>query len=202
MMQRHAPYSYEDDEEIQQQRQQAATPPIRRRSATTREEVAAQSRRKPRQRQGGAGAHPVLWLGLGMCAMLVLWFIGVHVYAWSMNTVSDPGYYTQTEHRDAVTVKDAQGHQYRVQAFMNPQNHISLLVMPVSDPGDSASKDRIITGPALVNFHDLEHVTLTATAHGTAIMVVVQGPVQVDVLAAIRQSTAWTTDLNGQQPHP
>jgi hypothetical protein len=119
----------------------------------------------------------------------------VHIEAWYINTYYDPGVYTQTAHRDAATVTDAQGHRSQARAFVDAQGHIDIVVVP-----DDPSKTRIFAGPALTNIDDPQHrATVTVTAHGTIVTVLVQGPLVADWFAANRQSEQWAADIS-QQP--
>jgi hypothetical protein len=143
------------------------------------------------------GGNPLVWIGVGMLLVLVMWSLCVHIGAWYANTFQDPGYYTQSSHRDAVTVTDGQGHQYRASGFIDPQNHIDLLVLPV---GDDASKARIIVGPKLDALDDPQHATITARARGTVVTILVQGPYVANWydLMAGRQQGQWLIDVSQQ----
>jgi hypothetical protein len=129
--------------------------------------------------------------------MLAVWSACVHVEAWYINTYSDPGYYTQTAHRDVVMIKDARGTRSEARAFVDVENHVNLLVIPKSDP----SKARIIVGPPLTGMDDAYHkAMLTVEAHGTLVTVTVQGPLVADWLTANRQSARWTADAARHPP--
>jgi hypothetical protein len=142
--------------------------------------------------------HPLFYIGLGMLAVLVAAYIISHVGAWYVSTFQDPSAFTQTAHKDTVTVTDTQGHQYQARAFIDPQNHIDLMVLPMS--GDT-SKARIIQGPAISHIDDPQHrAMITATARGSMVTVLVQGPLvagQYDLIAS-RQSEQWTADASQQ----
>ena len=126
-----------------------------------------------------------------MIAMLVLWISVIQVIVGWTNGVSDPAYYTQTAHLDAVTVTlDAQGHQSQVRAFVDVQGHLDLLVLPTGD----TSKAHVIVGPALL-FRNVQHVTLLVTAKGSVATILAQGPLQVNYLATTRESSTWVFDL-------
>jgi hypothetical protein len=142
--------------------------------------------------------HPGVYIGTGMFTMLGTWSLLLHIGVWYVNSFQDPSYYTQTAHRDAVTVTDAQGHQYQARAFIDPQNHIDLLVMPES--GDP-SKARIIQGPALSIVDDPQHrATITTTASGSEVTILVQGPLTANWydLMANRQREQWSADASQQ----
>lgn len=145
--------------------------------------------REPRQK------HPLLYIGIGMCSLLIAWILGLNAYVWFVNTYADPLAYTQTAHRDTVIVVD-QGHQEQAHAFVDQHNHIDLVIVPDGD----VSKAHIIEGPSLLS-DSPQHITLTLTTHGTAITVDAQGPLEVDFLGTNRpNSIEWTTDVNGKQP--
>ena len=134
--------------------------------------------------------HALVFVGLGMGAMLALWLLAVQALVGWVNTVSDPRYYTQTAHLDTVTIStDAQGHQSQVRAFIDAQGHLDMLVLPVSD----SSKAHVVIGPTL--FRDLEHGTISVTAQGSVVTVLVQGPLQANFLATTRQRSVWSIDL-------
>ena len=134
--------------------------------------------------------HALVFVGLGMIAMLLIWMFGVLALVGWVNTVSDPRYYTQTAHLDTVTVStDVQGHQSQVRAFIDAQGHLDLFVLPVSD----ISKAHVVIGPTL--FRDLEHGTISVTAQGSVVTVLVQGPLQANFLATTRQRSVWSIDL-------
>ena len=139
------------------------------------------------------GIPPMLWIIVGMMAVLVLWFFGVRVYAWYTNTFSDPAYYTQAAHLDTTTVTDTQGNQSQVRAFIDGQGHLDLLIMP-----DDPSKFRVVVGGALMGI-DQEQAILTITTKGTMVTVTAQGPLQAVWFTTYRQSAQWTYDVS-QKP--
>jgi len=136
--------------------------------------------------------HALVFVGLGMGAMLALWLLAVQAMVGWTNTVSDPRYYTQTAHLDTVTIStDAQGHQSQVRAFIDAQGHLDMLVLPVSD----SSKAHVVIGPTLSSISDPQKATITVTAKGTVITVTIQGPLQANFLATTRQRSVWSIDL-------
>jgi len=136
--------------------------------------------------------HALVFVGLGMIAMLLIWMFGVLALVGWVNTVSDPRYYTQTAHLDTVTVStDVQGHQSQVRAFIDAQGHLDMLVLPVSD----SSKAHVVIGPTLSSISDPQKATITVTAKGTVITVTIQGPLQANFLATTRQRSVWSIDL-------
>jgi hypothetical protein len=154
--------------------------------------------RQQRGQQPRRQLHPGVYIGSGMFTMLGTWSLLLHIGVWYMNTLHDPGYYTQTAHRDTVTITDAQGHQYQARGVIDPQNHIDLLVMP--ENGDP-SKARIIQGPALSIVDDPQHqATITATASGSEVTILVQGPLVANWfdLVASRQREQWSADASQQ----
>jgi hypothetical protein len=131
-----------------------------------------------------------------MLLVLVLFFFGVRAYAWYMNTFHDPAYYTQTAHLDTVTVTDTQGNQNQVRAFVDMQNHLDIVIIPSGDP----TKARIIAGPSVAGIDDPQHVaTITVSASGTVVNVIVQGPYTVNWFTASPQAYQWSYDLRETQ---
>lgn len=153
----------------------------------------------PRQRQQGQQQQPTtprrgpgFWILVGMFACLFMWTIIVHVTAWYVNSFSDPTRYTQTSHLDVTTVTDAQGHQAQARAFIDPENHIDLLLIPDNDPG----KSRIIVGPSVTQISDPQHnATVTTTSHGSVITINIQGPLVAGLLSTERPGMSWSVDL-------
>ena len=142
--------------------------------------------------------HALVFVGLGMGAMLALWLLAVQAMVGWTNTVSDPRYYTQTAHLDTVTIStDAQGHQSQVRAFIDAQGHLDMLVLPVSD----SSKAHVVIGPTLSSISDPQKATITVTAKGTVITVTIQGPLQANFLATTRQRSVWSIDLKKTGGH-
>ena len=142
--------------------------------------------------------HALVFVGVGMAAMLALWLLAVQVMVAWTNTVHDPGYYTQTAHLDTVTIStDAQGHQSQVRAFIDAQGHLDMLVLPVSD----SSKAHVVIGPTLSSISDPQKATITVTAKGTVVTVTIQGPLQANFLATTRQRSVWSIDLKKTGGH-
>ena len=135
--------------------------------------------------------HALVFVGVGMAAMLALWLLAVQVMVAWTNTVHDPGYYTQTAHLDVVMVKIDAHNESQVRAFLDPQGHLDLFVLPVSD----ISKAHVVIGPTLSSISDPQKATITVTAKGTVVTVLVQGPLQANFLATTRQSSVWSIDL-------
>ena len=148
--------------------------------------------RRPQAHGKHQRKHALVFVGLGMGAMLALWLLAVQVMVGWTNTVSDPRYYTQTAHLDTVTIStDAQGHQSQVRAFIDAQGHLDMLVLPVSD----SSKAHVVIGPTLSSISDPQKATITVTAKGIVITVTIQGPLQANFLATTRQRSVWSIDL-------
>lgn len=140
--------------------------------------------------------HWLLYVGVAMVLLLILWIVIVHIYVWGTNTFHDPGYYTQTAHRDVTTIPDAQGHQEQARAFIDAQNHLDLLIIP-SD--GNMSKAHIIQGPDLVSIPDAQHKAyIEVSAEGTSIIVVAHAPLEADIIAFAPTShnAQWAVDLS------
>ena len=135
--------------------------------------------------------HALVFVGLGMGAMLALWLLAVQAMVGWTNTVSDPRYYTQTAHLDTVTIStDAQGHQSQVRAFIDAQGHLDMLVLPVSD----SSKAHVVGGPTLLDLQ-LQHGTITVTAQGSVATILMQGPLEANYLTTTRKTSTWVVDF-------
>ena len=152
-------------------------------------------RQKTHQRQ----LHWLVIVGIAMISFLAVILLAVQVLVAWTNGVHDPGYYTQTAHLDmVVAATDAQGHKSQVRAFLDTQNHLDLLILPIS--GDT-SKAHVVVGPNPVTVTDLQHATITVTAHGTLVSVLVQGPLEANYLSTMRQSSLWVVDLKKTGGH-
>lgn len=180
----HAAYRHtEDDAQIA-----PSTRPARMQTGTYRQ--------KHKRRMSG---RTFFFVGLGMVVMLILWAIGVHVYASCMNTISDPYYYAQSAHRDVALLTDATGKQYQTHAFVDTQDRLDLLIIPAE--GDT-SKARIMVGPQLDMINDPQHKALLEVKilQGTQIIISASGPYEVSWLEASRyQSTQWIADTSKQK---
>ena len=141
-----------------------------------------------RQKTHRQQLHWLVIVGIAMLSFLVVILLAVQVLVGWTNGVHDPGYYTQTAHLDmVVAATDAQGHQSQVRAFLDAQNHLDLLIVPMS--GD-ASKAHVVVGPNPITVTDLQHATITVTARSTVVSVLVQGPLEANLnLSTTRQSS-------------
>ena len=147
-------------------------------------------RPQPHLRISHQRKHALVFVGLGMVAMLLIWMLGVTAMVGWVNTVSDPRYYTQMAHLDTVTVStDAQGHQSQVRAFIDAQGHLDLLIVPIGD----MRKAHVVVGPTLSQ--DFQHVTITVTAQGSAVTILVQGPLEANYLTTTRKTSTWVVDF-------
>ena len=142
--------------------------------------------------------HALVFVGLGMGAMLALWLLAVQVMVAWTNTVHDPGYYTQTAHLDVVMVKIDAHNEGQVRAFLDPQGHLDLFVFPL---GGDMSKAHVVGGPTLSSISDPQKATITVTAKGTVVTVTIQGPLQANFLATTRQRSVWSIDLKKTGGH-
>jgi hypothetical protein len=148
---------------------------------------------KRQQPQQGGGTHPLLWVACGMLLLLVGWSALLHLSGWYINTVKDPADYTQAAHRDTVVLTDAQGHITQVRAFVDTEQHLDLLILPVGSP----DKAKIMRGPVLSNFTDPQHAMISVFQSSTrgTITVVAQSALIVDWLTADRQTAQWNADV-------
>jgi hypothetical protein len=141
--------------------------------------------------------HVLLQLGILAIVGLAIWIVSAHIYVWLVDVVHDPGYYTQTAHRDVLTLPDAQGHQEQVRAFVDSQSHLNLLIIP----DGNVSKARIITGPELVNVSDPQQVMIEVSRQGaSSILIQAHGPLYIDLIALTptQQSAQWLIDLSSK----
>jgi hypothetical protein len=106
----------------------------------------------PRQKAAGSkgkfwrGAHPLLYLGIGMLAMLALWTVLSMAVSWGSTTWNDLHYgRPRTFQIDAVV-----GH---TDSAANPSHFIALnlngRIEVIEFPGGDGSKARIYLGPQL-----------------------------------------------------
>ena len=147
-------------------------------------------RPQPHLRISHQRKHALVFVGLGMVAMLLIWMLGVTAMVGWVNTVSDPRYYTQMAHLDTVTIStDAQGHQSQVRAFIDAQGHLDLLIVPTGD----MRKAHVVVGPTLSQ--DFQHVTITVTAQGSVVTILVQGPLEANYLTTTRKTSTWVVDF-------
>ena len=117
------------------------------------------------RRTGMLHAHPLLFLGLGMIVMLVLWTLLTLVVSW-WNTTWDDIHYgrPRTFQTDAVVGHNDSAANPSHFVAMNLKGHIEVIEFP----GGDASKARIYIGPQLYGNGDtLIPVTLSfADVHG------------------------------------
>lgn len=147
---------------------------------------------QPRPQRGPLPSS--VWFSLGMLILLVLLWCGVRVCAWYMNTFHDPLTYTQTAHKDTVTVTDPQGKQYQVRAFVDAENRVALLVIP----GNDAGKARILVGEP-TNIDNPQQAMLSVTASGTEITVTALGPVVPIWFSTSQQGAQYNVDITQKQ---
>ncbi|GHO88238.1 hypothetical protein [Dictyobacter formicarum] len=147
---------------------------------------------EPEQHQPRMKLHPAVWVGGGMCLLLLAFVVFVNAYVWWMNAVSDPGYYTQSAHRDVVTVHTQQsGHTEQVRAFVDGQGHLDALMIPDGD----MSKSRILQGPALSGFTHPQEAMLEVTSQGDVVDIEAVGPYGANGLAVSRPQTSWSVNV-------
>lgn len=103
-------------------------------------------------------AHPVLYLGLGMLTMLVLWAVATSLYGWGITTFDDLKYgRPRTFQTDAWVGHNEQTGSPSHFIAMNLQGHVEIIEIAGSDP----SHTHIYNGPQLYGTDaDLAPVTL------------------------------------------
>ena len=143
--------------------------------------------------------HNRLWAGIGagMCSALFLLVVGLHIYAWAMDSLHDPNYYTQANHRDMVTVTDGKGGQEQVRVFVDADGYLDELIVPKSGSGP-ISKVKIVRGPSLSKFSHPQQALINVTASNGQITAYADGPREVGFWGDTRRDHAeWTTDYAG-----
>lgn len=117
----------------------ASTPPI----------VLARKLRKPAEvakQWKQMKAHPVLYLGLGMLTMLVLWTVLTSLYGWCATTLDDLKYgRPRTFQTDAWVGHNEQAGSPSHFIAMNLQGHVEIIEIAGSDPAHT----HIYNGPQL-----------------------------------------------------
>lgn len=106
----------------------------------------------------GRNVHPLLYLGLGMLVMLILWIVVGSMVSWISNTVNNIRYgYPRTYQTDQfVGHNEASGIPSHFIAI-NLRGHIEVIELP----GGDAAHARIYAGPQLYSANaDLVPVTL------------------------------------------
>ena len=104
-------------------------------------------------------AHPLLYLGLGMLAMLGLWTMAMGIGAWAGTTINNIRYgYPRTYQVDAYVGHDETPGSPSHFIALNLHGRIEVIEMP----GGNAANARIFTGPQLFGSgNDLVPVTLS-----------------------------------------
>jgi len=156
-----------------------ATPPARRVAGSMQRQPAVHTR--PRFR-----AHPLLFLGLGMLAMLVLWTVLVAGLHWWSDAMDYLHYgYPRTFQLEAVV-----GHG---DSASNPSHYLAInlhgKIEVIEFPGEDASHARIYLGPQLFG-SDADKAAVTLT------FVDVNGDRRPDMLIFFQNS--WIIFINDQ----
>jgi hypothetical protein len=101
----------------------------------------------PRRPRGRFRLHPLLWLGVGMLAMLALWMAISALMAWWSVTQDTLRYgYPRTAHYDVVVGHDDSASHPTHLIAMNLHGQVLLIEFP----GGQSAKARISTGPQLL----------------------------------------------------
>lgn len=167
--------------------QRKTNPPVRRVPSHTGKSAAVSTRKttvpgaRPRWR-----AHPLLFLGLGMLAMLVLWTLLTAGLNWWNNTMDYLHYgYPRTFQIDAIV-----GH---TDSASNPSHFIAInlhgKVEIIEFPGGDASHSRVYLGPQLFG-PDADKAPVTLKFAD------VNGDHQPDMLVFFQSS--WIVFINAQ----
>jgi hypothetical protein len=157
------------------------TPPVRRAAGRTQKHPAAPACLRPRLR-----AHPLLFLGLGMLAMLILWTLLVAGINWWNDTMNYLHYgYPRTFQLEAVV-----GHGDSVS---NPSHYLAInlhgKIEVIEFPGEDASHARIYLGPQLFG-PDADKAPVTLK------FVDINGDRRPDMLIFFQ--TSWVVFINDQ----
>lgn len=114
---------------------------------------------KPKRQRRGFRAHPLLYLGIGMLAMLLLWQGGTALGTWWQlhNDDSTYGRPRTAQYDVVVGHNDDEAHKTHI-IVVNLNAHIVIIEIP----GGDTSKSRVYSGPHLYgNDADLAPITLT-----------------------------------------
>ena len=111
-----------------------------------------------RKYKGAQQAHPLLYLGIGMLAMLVLWTVLSGVFGWFTTTLDDIRYgRPRTFQTDQWVGHNEQGGTPSHFIALNLNRHIEIIELP----GGDAAHAKIYLGPQLYGANDdLTPVTL------------------------------------------
>ncbi len=111
-----------------------------------------------RKYKGAQPAHPLLYLGIGMLAMLVLWTVLSGVFGWFTTTLDDMRYgRPRTFQTDQWVGHNEQGGTPSHFIAINLNRHIEIIELP----GGDAAHAKIYLGPQLYGANDdLTPVTL------------------------------------------
>ncbi len=111
-----------------------------------------------RKYKGAQQAHPLLYLGIGMLAMLVLWTVLSGVFGWFTTTLDDIRYgRPRTFQTDQWVGHNEQGGVPSHFIALNLNRHIEIIELP----GGDAAHAKIYLGPQLYGANDdLTPVTL------------------------------------------
>jgi hypothetical protein len=126
--------------------QRASNPPIQRTRAGRADKAAQKTKQPTKPRLKDLRAHPLLFLGLGMLAMLILWQILIAGINWWNDTSDYIHYgYPRTFQTDAVV-----GHN---DSANNPSHFLATnlhgRIEIIEFPGGDGSQARIYLGPQL-----------------------------------------------------
>lgn len=130
-------------------------------AGTGKKPLPAKARAKAQGKSGNRllHAHPLLYLGLGMLAMLGLWTAAMGISNWAGTTINNIRYgYPRTYQVDAYVGHDETPGSPSHFIALNLHGHIEVIEMP----GGNAASARIFTGPQLFGpGNDLVPVTLS-----------------------------------------
>jgi hypothetical protein len=142
------------------QKWQASSPP-KHPTTSTHTNVFARKLRKPAEvakQWKQMKAHPLLYLGLGMLTMLVLWMVLISLYNWYATTLDDLRYgRPRTFQTDAWVGHNEQTGSPSHFIAMNLNGHVEIIEIAGGDPAHT----HIYNGPQLYGVDaDLAPVTL------------------------------------------
>ena len=175
-----------DEEDPAPVPQRKTNPPVRRVPGNLQKRPGTSTYTTEAQSRPHLRAHPLLFLGLGMLAMLVLWTLLTAGVNWWNNTMDSLRYgYPRTFQVDAVV-----GHS---DSASNPSHYLAInlhgKVEIIEFPGGDASHARIYLGPQLFG-PDADKTPVTLK------FVDINGDRQPDMLVFFQSS--WIVFINNQ----
>jgi hypothetical protein len=130
----------------------------------------------------------------GMCATLFLFFAFAHVSCWFAN-MEQSSYYTQSAHRDEISITTPDGQHERIKAFIDNQGKLSALII-LDDP----TKARTVGGTMFLTHPQDAMLEASIDEHGQVVITAVY-PTVVNFLSTGPEEIGiqWSTNIHVQQ---